>query len=567
MPHLNRSRVIVVALVLSLLSFIWTFGLPRQLPQPELVIEHHSEPSKLKDPAKNLGNLLPEEQEADQPAPSLASIPTSTSTSARPPSVHVAAAQTTPANPPAETGTVSATAEDEVIATPVAPIKNDTDSPTPLPTSTSRPQRCKEVHGAKDITVIVKTSKADIASELPAQLETLLSCVSDFLIFSDHGGVFNGITVHDVLEGVSDASRAAHSEFEDYESLKSQDQTSLQPGSVNKELDKWKILPMIYRAFEMRPRSRFYIFIETPTFLSWTNLLQWTDRLDERIQYYSGAQGETNNVRFAQKESGILLSNSAMEKYKKAYNERYAKVWEEKVAKEVSGDMVLATAMADAKVEFYRSWPLMQGESLATLEWSSKVWCAPAISWGKMHNEEAKEERGLVWEFERNWTRSNSWTAPYMFKDVYESLVEPAMSIQKYDWDNLSDNVAIIRPSDDDSEAQENSEWLSHAEDVRNAVRSMDDCRHVCKLREECLQWKWSKKGRGECHLGDKVRFGRKVEKSDDSWNSGWMMDRIKQRREKEMKEGKKKKAKSKDKNNEEVPWECTDPRWKFNQS
>jgi hypothetical protein len=144
------------------------------------------------------------------------------------------------------------------------------------------------------------------------------------------------------------------------------------------------------------------------------------------------------------------------------------------------------------------------------------------------------------------------------------------MFIHKSDWDNLSEDVAIVRPVDENPESPGIADWLSHATDFRNAIRSMDDCKYICKQREACLQWKWSKKGRGECHLGNAVRLGRQVEKSDESWTSGWMMDRIKQVREKEMKEGKKKaKAKGKDKEkDEEVPWDCSKgTRWKWNQS
>ena len=47
MPMLTPSRLVVFVVSLSLISFFWTFGIPRELPQPGLpIINHEDEPQR-----------------------------------------------------------------------------------------------------------------------------------------------------------------------------------------------------------------------------------------------------------------------------------------------------------------------------------------------------------------------------------------------------------------------------------------------------------------------------------------------------------------------------------------
>jgi hypothetical protein len=469
-----------------------------------------------------------------------------------------------------------------------------TDAVVPLPTTAAvnasvkapvgEDKFCKEVPGASNMMVIVKTSKAEIQDKLPSHLKTLLSCVPNFAIFSDHAGEIDGFTVHDALSSISNITKSSHPEFGEYEKMLA-DEKYIPDGAETKELDKWKILPMVYQAYRLRPLSRFYIFVEADTSLSWTNLLQWMDRLDYRIPYYSGAPTFLNDVQFAQRGSGILLSYGALTQYVKTYDEMYEKEWEKRVSKECCGDMVLATTLMDSHVEFYSGFPLLQGETPSSLDWTERHWCAPIVSW---HHMTPKEIEGL-WDVQTSWTNKNGWKLPHLFKDAFNDFILPLLEDTKDGWDNLSQDtkVANLRKDPVKEELErEKQEQLNEAalakaasnqkeseklkprelekvslspredtpalskfgDEIDNAANSAETCKHLCSITEDCLQWKWTSASGQQCHLGKVVRLGRKVEKkgSEDGYTSGWMLEKIK-------------------KSTEE--WgNCDEVKWKFNQ-
>lgn len=608
MPMFTPSRFVVLAISLSLFSFLWVWGVPRQLPQPGYpIVDHNGPQAELEDWQKERAawekpvfEFDPEQSQGLKKGTQSTQKPTPT----------IAFGES--ATPKAKEG--SKQAGDTESEKPTAALypsgsngtaKADSTS-TPTPTPSPVPIKfCKDVHGAPNVMVIIKTSKAEIAEKIPTHLKTVLECVPNFAIFSDHAGKVEGFTIHDALDQISNSTRTRYKEFREYEKLQTQKADDLKPGSVTKDLDKWKILPMVYRAYKMRPYSRFYIFIEADTSLSWTNLLQWMARLDYRIPYYAGAPTFLGSVKFAQRGPGILLSNGALRQYAKAYDERYESEWEPRVGKECCGDMVLATAMTESHVEFYSAFPLLQGETPNSLDWTDRHWCAPIVSWHHM----SKEDIEMVWGFQKNWTSKHGWEEPYLIKNAFAEFVSPHLAERKDDWDNFSQDTKIDKPPKADTEgSDDNKEWLKHGEDIRKSVESPDNCRRVCELAEDCVQWKYMRKGTskkrevreeekedeekgeareggegkqdaikgeadnrdkneggeknkedgekpevaekkevGECVLGKVIKLGKKMDKKEgeQTWTSGWMVDRIKKMTSE---------------------WECKEPSWKFNQ-
>jgi hypothetical protein len=567
MPMLTPSRVAVVVISLSLFSFLWTWGLPRELPQPGFPIVSHDSTEKsdlYEDKAaweRPKFDFEPEQAQGRKKS--------KTSTTRTSPTRSPTAIPSDKGKANGDLGKANGTLLANTTSTTAS-----TSSPTPSPT----PVRfCKDVHGAPNVMVIVKTSKAEITDKLPTHLKTLLECVPNFAIFSDHSGKIDGFTVHDALENISNSTRTRHKEFETYETL----QTAKDVKSVDKELDKWKFLPMVYKAYKMRPYSRFYIFIEADTSLSWTNLLQWINRLDYRIPYYSGAPTFIGSTKYAQRGPGILISHGAMRQYAKAYDERYTNEWEKRVGKECCGDMVLATAMVDAHVEFYSAWPLLQGETPSTLDWTERHWCAPVVSWHHM----AAPEIETLWNQQKNFTAKHGWEEPYLFRAAFKEFIAPALVDHLDEWDNLSQDTKIAKPKGDDDKEKE--EWDKHGDDIKKAVESWEDCRHVCDIADDCVQWKFRDGGKvtkvvrreegekmpkegnegqeedkpeeqkppepekipGECYLGKTIMMGKKLPKKDgeEPWVSGWMTERIR-------------------KNTEKWDSDCKEPKWRFNQ-
>ncbi|KAF2009482.1 glycosyltransferase family 31 protein [Aaosphaeria arxii CBS 175.79] len=436
----------------------------------------------------------------------------------------------TPSNPTTLVKAIS-TSKPAVVAQPTPSA--------PKPEEQEIEKFCNKVKGAPQIMIVLRTSKGEIEEKLSTHLKTLLACAPNFAIFSDHSGAFEGHKVHDALEDISDKFKQQHAEFKQYEDMKTQ---AVQAGTVDKELDKWKFLPMVYRAYQMNPDSRFWMFIEADTSLSWTNVLQWINRLDYRIPYYSGAPTFLTDVKFAQRGAGIFISQGAMRLYAKSYREHYATTWEPRVSKECCGDMVLSVAMSQAHVEFYDAFPKLQSETPATIDWTNLHWCSPMVSWHPMN----ADDLSMIWEAERNWTSEHGWSKPFHYGDAFVQIIEPQLEAVKNDWDNISADSKIVKPPGA-NEADPSSDWAKYSEELRNAVKSPEDCKKVCELATDCVQWKHSTKGEGECYSGKVLRLGRKQPKKEGepTWTSGWMLDRIQKIKQ---------------------DWACKETKWRFNQ-
>jgi hypothetical protein len=409
-----------------------------------------------------------------------------------------------------------------------------------LANTTVAETHCRGIPGASNILIIVKTSKAEIESKLPTQLDTLLSCALNFAIFSDHAGLVRNHTIYDALEGVTSAAKAQHDDFKNYEKMRTQPKAKV---TIPKSLDKWKMLPMIYKAYKMHPNTRFFVVIEPDTSLSWTNLLQWTSRLDYRIPYYAGAPIAAGALKFVQGGPGMLLSNAALAQFAKAYDEMYASEWEDRVAKEDSGDVVLATAMADAHVELYGAYPMLQPNSPSSFGWTEQTWCVPSVSWQHMPASAVEE----AWQAEKNFTREHGWKSPYLMRDAFSALIFPHLVDHKDEWDNGAQDTSIVKPLLDDLSEQDSQDWYKFDADIRQAVTSAENCMKVCELAADCHQWRYTAKGEGECHLGKTIRFGRKVVKKEgeEGWISGWVVERVRDTTR---------------------DWKCEKVKWGFNQ-
>lgn len=658
MPLITPSRLAIIIVSFSLLTFFWTFGLPQQAPpQPATpVIDHYDHKNVHTEP------IIP---------PPVIETPHATSS----PIAHGdhpketddhrwedkgaqgGKGQATP-SAPTETGVAEyekdggrwedkeklkggdksgsmsgsgamaapTTLATEAIPASKSPIAAKPDVAPTKPAEAALPTHavekfCSDADGAKDVMVILRTSKTEI-EKLNSQLSNLLACVPAFAIFSDHAGEFQGHKVHDALDSISHEVKFKHKEFQEYQ-LMHADAEHKPDVKKLEELDKWKFLPMVYKAYHMNPSARFFVFIEADTSLSWTNLLQWLNRLDYRIPYYSGAPYYIAGTQVAQRGAGIMMSQGALRRYSKSYDELYTTKWEPDNGKQCCGDLMLAKALGDAHVEFYASWPLLQSEQPSTLDYTRKHWCAPAVSWNHLGGDQLTRQ----WDIEKKWTAANGWKKPYLYRDAYHDSVEPHIETQKVGWDNLSQDTKIVAPEgrrqklkDDAAKKEKEKEeqdttkqekepkeedktqqdhkkeppklnldtapppdsrvfqeagalptsnsisrredkkddkkgkdmkedkkeppnWDKLAEKYPDAADSSERCQAVCSEVEDCLQWRYTAKGDGECHLSKVIRLGGKV--GEGEWTSGWEVERIK---------GVKKE------------WECKEVKWRFYQ-
>lgn len=261
---------------------------------------------------------------------------------------------------------------------------------------------CRGLPGASDTLVILKTGATEIYEKLPAHFVTTLRCSTDYLIFSDVEQDIGPFHVHDALAAVSADIKASHKDFELYRQLQQyraegQDAALLKGGS-GWDLDKWKFVPMVVGAYRMRPEARWFVFIEADTFLSWANTLAWLRLLDAERPLYLGAQVMIGDTEFAHGGSGFVLSRAAARRLSERERER-KEAWEERTLHECCGDKVLADALMEDGIKLTRSFPLIQGERVWSLDWSETHWCRAAVTWHHVRPSEVD----AYWQFEQAW--------------------------------------------------------------------------------------------------------------------------------------------------------------------
>ena len=390
------------------------------------------------------------------------------------------------------------------------------------------PQPCRVVPGADDVMVLLKTGATELYQKLPTHFLTTFKCMPHFMIFSDLAQEFADYPIYDAIESVSEHFRHEHPDFELYRKVRQhqregQDISKLS-GHGSWNLDKWKFLPMMHKAFATAGENiEWFVIMEADTSLSWTNLLQWLKTMDPQEPYYLGAQNVIGDTAFAHGGSGIVISRRAADLLEETrVNEGqfdYDEKWEELVSKACCGDEVIARALLEAGVPLTPAWPLIQGETVASLDWTKDHWCTPAVSWHHV----TPTEIDALWQFERTWIADHGWNTPYLYRDVFSHFVERHVSVNRTNWNNLSKDRKFA--SHDLTEPEE--EHVSQLRDYEeNAVESQDACAEACLQmdEDECIQWMYSP---GRCYLGKDIRFGKCDEREQDHWTSGWIQDRL----------------------------------------
>ncbi|GAP83506.1 putative glycosyltransferase family 31 protein [Rosellinia necatrix] len=414
---------------------------------------------------------------------------------------------------------------------------------------------CPQSPLMKDVFVVLRTGATEAREKLPVHLRTVLTCVPDYVIFSDMDEVVDGRAVHDVLGGVNETIRQAAPEFALYDRLRTRGRDGLDyetlfgsgpSGAVDNpgwKLDKWKFMPMVDRALQERPAARWFVFIEPDTYLMWANMLEYLRRFDAGRAWYLGKHMYASGVLFAHGGSGFVLSRPALQRVSAHWRAHRAEI-EQATLKGWAGDMILGKAMKDAGVDMFWAYPHLQGDSLTALDWAVEklerpAWCyAPAT----FHHMDADEVAAL-WQFEQTWHRRHpGGGAPPRFRDLFHGLVRPRLRAERAGWDNVS----VGREYSDEALArlsQADVDNLSLVE--QNAHASFDMCEATCRQQPRCIQFSFLP---GKCSVSDELRLGRTSDaqcleysnaagkcvkeaastgEADDIVRSGWIMDRV----------------------------------------
>jgi len=288
-----------------------------------------------------------------------------------------------------------------------------TATPTPSsPAKASKPKsnnRCDALKKPDDILVVLKTGANEVFEKLPTQILTMLQCVEDLLIFSDLEQQLGAYHIHDALADVNEAVKVGNPDFDYYRTLHEykkigQDISTLREttGQAAWNLDKYKFMPMLEKTWEKKPNKKWYVFIEADTYLVWTNLLLWLERLDPTELIYLGSPTFINNQEFGHGGSGVILSGTAMAKVFEG-GPGVAAQYNLQTKDESIGDYMLMKALKDKGVSFRSGWPMLQAEKPSTIPFGPgpdngvRHWCQPIVT---MHHITAGEA-SAVWQYEQ----------------------------------------------------------------------------------------------------------------------------------------------------------------------
>ncbi|KAI1130230.1 glycosyltransferase family 31 protein [Nemania abortiva] len=413
---------------------------------------------------------------------------------------------------------------------------------------------CPKTSLMKDVFVVIRTGATEAQEKLPVHFKTILTCVPDFIIYSDMDEIVDGHKIHDVLNEVNETIKKTAPEFELYERLRTRGREGLDyettfgsgpSGALDNpgwKLDKWKFLPMVDRALQEKPKAKWFVFVEPDTYLMWTNLLEYLRLFDSSKPWYLGKHMYASGVLFAHGGSGFVLSKPALEKVSKHWRAKKTEI-EQATLKGWAGDMILGKALSDVGVDMFWAYPHLQGDSLTALDWSvekleRQAWCYAATTFHHMNAEEITD----LWQFEQTWYRRNPSGAPLRFRDIFNNLVRHRLRTERTGWDNM----AIGKEYSDEALAklsQNDIDNLSLVE--QNAHTSFEMCQATCQQQPRCIQFSFVP---GKCSVSDELRLGHAADtqcleysnaagkcvkeaattgKEDDIVRSGWIMDRV----------------------------------------
>ncbi|CAM1509026.1 Fc.00g027650.m01.CDS01 [Cosmosporella sp. VM-42] len=350
---------------------------------------------------------------------------------------------------------------------------------------------------------VLKMGHGENAAKVEAQFDSVSACFSkdDLLVFSDLDEKVRG---HDVIDILADlpVDYYENSDFQNYiwqkemkanGTLKEKEAAKRIDGWI---LDKYKFLPMVERAWKMKPNKPFYFFFETDTYVFWDNAFRFLQTFDPDVPIYMGSPSpgrfdEQTDIEtwFANGGPGFVLSRGAI----KALLHRrigpsgqyldppLTEKWLELLKGECCGDSALGWALWNASVPLQGYWPMFNPHPLHSIPYSDSYWCQPALT---LHKTLPSEMVDLWrWEFGRR-----QLGRPLVYEDLWE-FQHPGKPEALEHWDN----------GDWDG-------WLA-AEDAN--IDSFEACAKLCEENNKCIQWNWRGRDDKKCLLMGTIRYGK----------------------------------------------------------
>ncbi|ORX95131.1 hypothetical protein BCR34DRAFT_498702 [Clohesyomyces aquaticus] len=392
--------------------------------------------------------------------------------------------------------------------------------------STADPCLNFPTHLLRDVQIVLKTGTADNAARTKAQVETLIKCITNAIVVSDTDHPYGpDHQAQDVLARLLPKTYLNPEDFVAYESQKiaSRDGKPLDSSMEGWKLDKYKFLPEIELAVEQNPSAKWYMFVESDTYVFWDNLFRLVDTYNYTDPWYFGSpspgrkDNQDRTIWFAYGGAGFLLSANAAQRFTFHEKHRLGEIprvsdrFREDIRHDCCGDSMLGWAMHEKLgLDVAGLWPMFNPHPLRGIPFSKLYWCEPVLT---LHKTIPEEFNSLYqWEDSRDRTKG-----PLLYADLISHLGLGDFSTRD-DWDNA--NWDGFSPSDDSP-----------------AHSSFKACKTACAADDNCFQFTYHMQ---HCYMAKSIRLGEKRDpegdladlkdgkEEDRRFMSGWDTKRIK---------------------------------------
>lgn len=272
---------------------------------------------------------------------------------------------------------------------------------------------------------VLKTGHGEKRVKIEAQLNSSSACFSneDLLIFSDLDETILGRPVIDILADLPPSFRVDNPDFDNYLTMQAMrrngtlDVDEAATAAINGWiLDRFKFLPMVERAWAMRPGRDWYVFYETDTYIVWDNMFRFLSTLDPATPLYMGSPspGRVDRTRprheiktwFANGGPGFVLSRAAVERLLardvgpagQLLDPPLTTRWLDLLRRECCGDSVVGWTLWNVSVPVSGYWPMFNPHPMHGVPYSDLYWCQPVITLHKTRPEDMEE----LWRWEHS---------------------------------------------------------------------------------------------------------------------------------------------------------------------
>lgn len=158
---------------------------------------------------------------------------------------------------------------------------------------------------------------------------------------------------------------------------------------------------------------KWYVFVDTDTFIEWDNLLELLDHLDHKDKVYLGSPVWLPGLQFAHGGTGYVLSAGAVAALNSREPSNRVSSFHSQYGLNTTalccGDEALARVLKSRGVRLRGYWPMFNGEAPTTLAFGKDAWCEPVVSLHHLSGQSLLD----LWRWIEEWKGGGSNTVSY----------------------------------------------------------------------------------------------------------------------------------------------------------